>query len=96
LGCGAFVHFSAQTAEIVRLYSRPNACGVGQAISTRIEFEVAERSYTSLLLGLTGAHARATQFYERNGFERVRPNGAFLNRPEAKCFMKRANRSTTD
>ncbi|WP_374728538.1 GNAT family N-acetyltransferase [Caballeronia hypogeia] len=88
LGCGAFWHFDKETAEVIRLYSRPNACGVGHLILQCIESEATARGYRRLLFAMTAVNLRAIRFYERNGFTPVQRYGAYANRLDVQCFQK--------
>ncbi|WP_309911461.1 GNAT family N-acetyltransferase [Caballeronia sp. LZ035] len=68
VGCGAFWHYDNGTAELKRLYSRPNAAGVGQAILRQLESDAAASGCRKIVLETRAVNHRAIRFYERNGF----------------------------
>ncbi|WP_244818432.1 GNAT family N-acetyltransferase [Caballeronia sp. Lep1P3] len=88
LGCGAFRRFDYGVAEIKRLYSRPDTCGVGKAILTQLEADAAAVGYHTLLLETRVFNRRAIAFYQRNGFRPTGRYGIYANQPDASCFAK--------
>lgn len=88
LGCGAFRRFDYGVAELKRLYSRPNSCGVGSALLAQLEAEAAAVGYHKLLLETRAVNRRAIAFYERNGFQPTSPFGIYVHQPDARCFEK--------
>ncbi|WP_244851226.1 GNAT family N-acetyltransferase [Caballeronia sp. SL2Y3] len=88
LGCGAFRRFDYGVAELKRLYSRPNTCGVGKAILTQLEADAAAVGYHTLLLETRSFNRRAIAFYERNGFTPTARYGIYVHQPDARCFAK--------
>ncbi|MDR5733469.1 GNAT family N-acetyltransferase [Caballeronia sp. LZ025] len=88
LGCGAFRRFDYGVAEVKRLYSRPNTCGVGSALLAQLEAEAAAVGYHKLLLETRAFNRRAIAFYQRNGFRATNPYGIYVHQPDARCFEK--------
>jgi len=88
LGCGAFRRFDYGVAEIKRIYSRPNTCGVGRAILGQLEADAAAVGYHTLLLETRSFNQRAIAFYQRNGFTPTGRYGVHIHQPDARCFQK--------
>jgi ribosomal protein S18 acetylase RimI-like enzyme len=89
VGCGAFWHFDACTAELKRIYSRQNVSRVGTAILQQLEADAATSGYKRLVLQTRVINKRAIQLYERNGFEPIERYGAYIGQMDACCFEKR-------
>ncbi|MDR5741297.1 MULTISPECIES: GNAT family N-acetyltransferase [unclassified Caballeronia] len=88
LGCGAFRRFDYGVAEVKRLYSRPDTCGVGTALLAQLEAEAAAVGYHKFLLETRAVNRKAIAFYERNGFQATSPYGIYVHQPDARCFEK--------
>jgi GNAT superfamily N-acetyltransferase len=88
VGCGAFWHFDACTAELKRIYSRQNAAGVGTAILQQLEAHAAASGYKRLVLQTRAINKRAIQFYGCNGFSLIERYGAYIGQMDACCFEK--------
>ena len=87
-GCGALRPYSADTAEIKRVYARPNAKGVGTAIVKALEAKAKTLGYTRLILETRNVNAKAVAFYRKLGYT-VCPNyGKYAGRDEAVCMEK--------
>jgi putative acetyltransferase len=81
-GCGG-VAFDDGFAEVKRMYVRRPARGrnVAQAVLARLEHEARERGYKRLTLETGDAQHAAIRFYERAGFTRCAPFGAYAAMP---------------
>ena len=79
VGCGG-VAFEDGLAEVKRMYVRPRARGggVGRAILARLEEEARGRGLRRLILETGDAQDAAMRLYERAGFARCGPFGAYL------------------
>ena len=75
LGCAALHGLTPDTAELKRMYVRPEARGRGVArrLTEHVIAKAAERGYARLRLGtLTSAHA-AQRLYTSLGFRKIAP-----------------------
>jgi ribosomal protein S18 acetylase RimI-like enzyme len=88
IGCGAFWHFDACTAELKRIYSRQCACGIGTAILQQLEADAAACGYRRLVLETRAINKRAIRFYACNGFRPIERYGAYIGQADARCFEK--------
>jgi putative acetyltransferase len=81
-GCGG-IAFEDGFAEVKRMYVRRPARGrnVAQAVLARLEHEARERGYKRLTLETGDAQQAAIRFYERAGFTRCAPFGAYAAMP---------------
>ena len=83
VGCGAVALQPGGMAEVKRMYVRPRARGrnVAQAILDRLEAEARSRGATRLVLETGDIRHAAIRFYERAGFTRCGPFGAYATMP---------------
>jgi GNAT superfamily N-acetyltransferase len=92
-GCGG-IKFEPAYAELKRMFVRTQFRGTG--LSKRmLEHLTAHALHrgTTLLRLETGIHQHAAiALYERAGFERVRPFGAYREDPVSLCYEKRLER----
>jgi GNAT superfamily N-acetyltransferase len=81
-GCGG-IAFDDGFAEVKRMYVRHPARGrnVAQAVLARLEQEARKRGYQRLTLETGDAQHAAIRFYERTGFTRCAPFGAYATMP---------------
>lgn len=81
-GCGG-VAFEEDFAEVKRMYVRRQARGrnVAQAVLARLEEEARARGYQRLTLETGDVQHAAIRFYERAGFTRCAPFGAYATLP---------------
>lgn len=87
-GCGALRPYSADAAEIKRVYARPNTQGVGTAIVKALEEKAKGFAYARLILETRKVNEIAVSFYQKLGYT-VRPNfGRYAGRREAVCMEK--------
>jgi ribosomal protein S18 acetylase RimI-like enzyme len=75
-------------AELKRLYRRPNASGVGNAILKTLEAEAITAGYRTLVAETRAINRRAIAFYERNGFVCIERFGMYASQADARCFAK--------
>ena len=87
-GCGALRPLSPDTAEIKRVYARPNTRGVGTAIIRTLESKAKALGYIRLVLETRKVNEKAVAFYQKHGYQ-VCPNfGKYMGRDEAVCMEK--------
>ena len=89
LGCGAIRPLSGDSAELKRMYARPNTSGVGSLILCALEDAARRFSYRELCLETRIVNTHAVSFYERHGYTRIDNFGAYAGRAEACCFAKK-------
>ncbi|MCP5082573.1 MAG: GNAT family N-acetyltransferase [Alphaproteobacteria bacterium] len=95
IGCGALALFDG-FAEIKRMFAAPSARrgGVGKALVAKFEETALEHGRPLLRLETGIYQHEALQFYERLGFERRPPFGAYLDLPphttETSIFFEKA------
>ncbi|HPJ01935.1 MAG TPA: GNAT family N-acetyltransferase [Candidatus Limiplasma sp.] len=88
-GCGALRPYDQNTAEIKRVYARPNSRGVGTAIVQALEEKARALGYTRLILETRKVNEKAVAFYQKLGYT-VCPNfGKYVGRDEAVCLSKK-------
>lgn len=78
VGCGG-IAFEDDLAEVKRMYVRPGTRGrgVAQAILARLEDQARKRGVAQLVLETGNAQHAAIRFYQRAGFARCGPFGAY-------------------
>jgi putative acetyltransferase len=93
IGCGAVRRIAAGTAEIKRMYVRPDARGqrVGQAVLGALEAEARALGCARLVLETGVRQMEAITLYERAGFARIPPFGEYVHSPLSVCMAKDLN-----
>lgn len=88
--CGGIKLFSAGYGEIKRMYVRPQFRGLGLAKMMLDHLEGYARSQNVPLLRLeTGIHQHAAiGLYERMGFQKIPPFGAYVDDPLSRFYEK--------
>jgi putative acetyltransferase len=91
VGCGALRPIDEQTAEIKRLFVRPEARGQGVATQILEKLEAVARDYDYDVIRLeTGIRQpEAMALFGSAGFYRIPKYGEYANNPVSACFEKR-------
>ena len=95
VGCGG-IALEGDWAEVKRMYVRPAARGlqVGRAVLERLEAEARARGAQRLVLETGDVRHAAMRLYERAGFTRCPPFGAYAAMPtraiERSVFFEKA------
>jgi putative acetyltransferase len=92
-GCGGVQLFGTGYAELKRMYVRPQfrGLGFGKLLLDHLA-EYARGHGVGLLRLETGIHqAAAIRLYERTGFQRIPPFGAYIEDPLSLFYEKRIN-----
>src|SRR5260370_14174969 len=90
-GCGGIQLFGTDYGELKRMYVRPQFRGLGFGKLLLDHFADYARAHGVGLLRLeTGIHqAAAIRLYERAGFQRIPPFGAYIEDPLSLFYEKR-------
>jgi putative acetyltransferase len=88
VGCGALREFDRTTAEVRRMYVRPEHRHkhVGRTILLHLIASARQLGYERLILETGDRQAPAIAFYESHGFKRVEPFGVHINDPTSLCY----------
>ncbi len=92
-GCGGVQLFGAEYGEVKRMYVRPQfrGFGLGRLMLEHLATYCQQRGVTRLRLETGIYQVEAIGLYERFGFQRIAPFGAYAYRvdPVSLCFEKR-------
>jgi GNAT superfamily N-acetyltransferase len=90
-GCGGIKLFGTAYGEVKRMYVRPQFRGLGLGALMLEHLAGYARDHGVAILRLeTGIHQRAAiALYERAGFRRIPPFGAYKEDPLSRCYEKR-------
>ncbi len=88
--CGAFKHYDEYSAEIKRVYVRPEYRGRGLAerLMSELEQKAALKGYSSLILETGEPLKAAMKLYLRLGFAVIENYGQYRDIPESICMAK--------
>jgi GNAT superfamily N-acetyltransferase len=90
VGCGAFKQFSADAAEIKRMFVLPENRGHGIAgkILTELEIWANELNFSECVLETGIKQPEAIKLYQKSGYERIPSYGLYLNVENSVCMKK--------
>jgi GNAT superfamily N-acetyltransferase len=90
VGCGALRRIDAGTAEIKRMFVRPEARGRGisVAILETLETEARRLGLRRILLETGVRQTEALALYRRGGYDSIPPYGEYLGSPLSVCMGK--------
>lgn len=90
VGCGAFKEYSADAAEIKRMFVRPKNRGRGIAgkILTELETWAKELNFAECVLETGVKQAEAIRLYQKSGYEKIPSYGQYLNVENSVCMRK--------
>jgi RimJ/RimL family protein N-acetyltransferase len=80
VGCVALREIDFETCELKRMYSRHS--GAGKRLLQQFEARALFLGYNRIILSTRRLNTKAIAFYERNGFEEIKPYGIYQNRPK--------------
>lgn len=91
VGCGGIRWVDDATAEIKRMYVRPESrkTGVARKVLASLEAWAAEHGFERIILESGTAQPDACALYESSGYERIEPYGVWKDSPESICYSKR-------
>jgi GNAT superfamily N-acetyltransferase len=90
VACGALKHFDDQTAEIKRMYVKPEYRGRGlsKTILSELEDKAKELNYNRLLLETGLKQPEAMSLYNKFGYKTIKCYGKHVDDPDSRCFEK--------
>ena len=90
VGCGAFREYEPQTAEIKRMFVRPENRGQGIAgeILAELENWAKELDYSECILETGKKQPEAIALYRKSGYEIIPSYGQYLNAENSVCMRK--------
>ena len=93
VGCGAFKEFSADAAEIKRMFVRPKnrGCGIAGKILTELETWAKEMNFSECVLETGVKQPEAIRLYKKSGYEIIPSYGQYLNVKNSVCMKKLIN-----
>lgn len=93
VGCGALREFDRTTAEVRRMYVRPEhrRRHVGRAILGHLIANARELGYERIILETGNKQAPAIAFYENQGFRPIEPFGEYVNDATSICYELHIN-----
>jgi len=96
VGCGAFKKYSADAAEIKRMFVRPENRGRGIAgqILTELESWAKELNYSKCILETGVKQPEAIRLYQKSDYEIIPSYGQYLNVENSVCMRKLINQPT--
>ena len=90
VGGGAFREYEPQTAEIKRMFVRPENRGQGIAgeILAELENRAKELNFTEYILETGKKQPEAIRLYQKSGYEIIPSYGQYLNVENSVCMRK--------
>ena len=90
IGCGGIRKVDATTAEIKRMYVKPERrnAGVARRMLAALEAWAEEQGYERIILESGTAQPDACALYETSGYERIEPYGVWKDSSESICYAK--------
>jgi GNAT superfamily N-acetyltransferase len=89
VACGGVCrHTGTDTAEVHRMYTRPDMRGRGYAIEVLAELEraAAEAGCTEMVLETGTLNPEAVALYQRCGYRPIPAYGPYVDTPHSRCF----------
>ena len=86
--CGSLQRRDADTAELKRIYTRPNKTGDGSQLLQHLEGVARQNGYLRLVCETRTINTAAVAFYLKNHYHRIENYGPYQGRYEAICFEK--------
>lgn len=90
VGCGAFKPYDAHTAEIKRMFVRPEyrGKGIAKAVLAALEAWARESGFTHTILETSDQLTAAIALYETSGYNRIPNYGQYENVASSICMRK--------
>ena len=93
VGIGAYKEYDSKTAEIKRMYTRPDyrGQGIAKAIITELELWAKEEGYTMAILETGHLQKDAIGLYQKLGYEITENFGQYIGVENSVCMKKSLN-----
>ena len=93
VGIGAYKEYDSKTAEIKRMYTRPDyrGKGIAKAIITELELWAKEEGYTMAILETGHLQKDAIGLYQKLGYEITENFGQYIGVENSVCMKKSLN-----
>jgi GNAT superfamily N-acetyltransferase len=90
VGIGAYKEYDSQTAEIKRMYTRPEyrGQGIAKAIITELEHWAKEEGYTIAILETGHLQKDAIGLYQKLGYQITENFGQYIGVENSVCMKK--------
>ena len=90
-GCGCIRSFAGETAEIKRMYVKPEyrGRGIAKELLKRLENRAMELGYKTAILETGCKQPEAIRLYEKSGYEHIPNYGPYTDMLDSVCFKKR-------
>ncbi len=90
VGCGAFREYTANVAEIKRMFVRPEnrGCGIAGKILNELETWAKELKFSEFVLETGVKQPEAIRLYQKSGYEISSSYGQYLNVKNSVCMKK--------
>ncbi|MFN4027351.1 MAG: GNAT family N-acetyltransferase [Flavobacterium sp.] len=90
VGIGAYKEYDSNTAEIKRMYTRPDyrGQGIAKAIITELEHWAKEEGYTTAILETGHLQKDAIGLYQKLGYEITDNFGQYIGVENSVCMKK--------
>jgi GNAT superfamily N-acetyltransferase len=90
MGCCCFKRYDDETAELKRMYVKPDyrGKGIAQEFLKRLENRASEMNYNSMILETGIKQPEAIRLYEKSGYVRISNYGPYADMPDSVCFRK--------
>lgn len=91
IACGGLRRVDGSTAEIKRMYVKPEnrKTGLARRILAALERRAEQQGYERIILESGTAQPDACALYESSGYERIEPYGVWKDSPESICYSKK-------
>ena len=91
IGCGGLRSRDAGTAEIKRMYVRPEwrGRGISREVLRILEDRAIELGYDRIILESGTAQPEACSLYETSEYSRIEPYGVWKDSPDSVCYEKK-------
>lgn len=90
VGCGGMRRVDASTAEIKRMYVRPENrnSGIARKVLAALEGWAEQQGFARIILESGTAQPDACALYESSGYGRIEPYGVWKESSESICYAK--------
>jgi GNAT superfamily N-acetyltransferase len=93
VGCGAVKEYKGDTAEIKRMFVRPEfrSQGIADKLLKELETWAQELGYRAFVLETGKTQKAAIRLYEKNGYEQIPNYGQYAGVEKSYCMSKKTS-----